>query len=212
MAAERESIAVQRATEAKRWSSMCEARIKMMASDVERVLGYENEATRCLSLMRDMERRYMEESKRCQVLCQEVGHLVADKTERRQDAEEQATVVEQLVVSTAERRVIAVKHDARLRAEADRRTLAMMGARISELEKERDELCRRLSAGTKRQEVACVVQREAADEQSEQEWSTSGALVQCTDGATVLVKTIRSDGAVPPVQSETDTVLGVDIA
>jgi hypothetical protein len=213
MAAEREAIAVQRVAEAERWLSMCEERTKMMASDAERVLCYANEAARCLSLMRDVERRCAEESKRCRMLCQEVGHLVADKTERRQDAEEHAaTVVEQTAVSTAERRVNAVMHDARLHAEADRRTLTMMDARISKLEKESDELRRRLAGGTKRQEGTSVVQREAADERAEQEWSTSGALVQCTDSATVVAKTIRQDSAVPPAQSKTDMVLGEDVA
>ena len=75
----------------------------------------------------------MEELKRCRVLCQEVGHQVVDKNERRQAAEEHATVVEQTAVSTAERHVNAIMHDARLRAEVDRRTMTMMDARISEL-------------------------------------------------------------------------------
>ena len=88
----------------------------------------------------------------------------------------------------------------------------MKDARISELEKEGDELRWQLATGTKRQEGASVVQREAADGRAEQERSTNGALVQCTDGATAVAKTIRPDSAVPPVQSKTNMVLGVDVA
>jgi hypothetical protein len=55
IAIEREAMAVQRVAQAERWSSMCEARMEVMASDTERVLGYANEAARCLLLVRDVD-------------------------------------------------------------------------------------------------------------------------------------------------------------
>ena len=86
-------------------------------------------------------------------------------------AEERAATVERSAMKSMERRVNVVIQHARLRAEADNKTLDMMDARISELEKESDELRRQLAAGAEQQEDTSVVQREAADERAEQERS-----------------------------------------
>jgi hypothetical protein len=57
MAIEREAIALKEADMAKRWASMCETRMKVMASDADRVTAFANETMRCQVLLRDAEWR-----------------------------------------------------------------------------------------------------------------------------------------------------------
>ena len=122
-AIERESNAVQRAAEAERWSSMCETRMSVTASDADRALKYAVEATRCVALVREaelretallasVEQRCRAESMWCQALCQEAAQRVAFETERRIDAEERAAAIEQSVGSTMEQQISAVRHEA----------------------------------------------------------------------------------------------------
>ena len=121
-----------------------------MTSDADRVMAYANEATRCLLLARDMEHRMTEESYRCQVMCQEAGHRVAFETGRRLAAEEHTTAVEQWTESAIEQRTNSIKDEAWLRAEADRKAMATMHARIVELENLSLEAQQRLAAEDER--------------------------------------------------------------
>ena len=212
MAIEREAMAVQRVAEAERWSYMCEARIKVMASDAERVLGYTNEAARCLSLVRDVERRWVEESNRCQLLCQEAEHRVSNETQQRLAAEEHAAAVERSAMKSMEQRVNVVIQHARLRAEADNKMIAIMEARICELENGSDERQQLLAAGAERHDAESIEQREAASVRADKASKLIDAPLQCADGDTAVVEISELDRAGPTVQSGTEMVPGVGVA
>ena len=84
-----------------------------------------------------------------------------------------------------------------------------MHARICELENGSAELRQQLAAGAKREEVASVEQREAADEQAEHKLRPSCAPVLCTDSA---AEPSMLGGAASHARSEIEMVPGVDVA
>ena len=109
----------------------------MIASDANAVLQYATETTRCIGLVREAELREsallssveqhcMTESICCQALCQETAQRVVYETHRRLAAEARAVAMK--------RQIDAVVYDAQRCAEVDRKTIAMMHARICELE------------------------------------------------------------------------------
>ena len=134
LAEERVALSLKRAELAELRASMCEKRMSAMARDVDRILRYANEVTRCLLLVRDAEQREKEESLRCQVFCQEEAWCVAEEKNRRLAAEDHAADVEQYAVHAIERSIDDVRHEAWLRVEADRVLMAKMSERIDELE------------------------------------------------------------------------------
>jgi hypothetical protein len=111
-----------------------------------------------------------------------------------------------------ERRVNVVIQHARLRAEADNKTMATMDARICELENASDELQRRRAADAERRDTASIEQREAASVRADHASKMIDAPLRCADGDTAVAKEIELGRSGPTVQSETDTVLDVDVA